>query len=130
MSPGGGTDYALGQIDAQLVMVQQVLSEDRLSSAQYRTHVRQILESLQNKQTHMESQMDHVSSTLTEVKDNIKTIDARVEKLETNNSERTGFTKALELIGRLAYLVAGGVGGIVGVAAERYLRSGSPPHHP
>lgn len=126
---GGGIDYALGQIDTQLMMVQQVLSEDRLSSAQYRTHVREILTSLQNKQIHMEGQMDHVSTTLIEVKDSIKAIDARVETLEIKNSERTGFGRAMELVGRAGYVVAGGVGSIIALVADRYLK-GSPPPHP
>lgn len=53
---GGGQltniDYALGQIDSQLRVIAQTLSEDRLSDAQFRTWVREKIEKLE-RQAHL-----------------------------------------------------------------------------
>ncbi len=129
ISSNGGVDYALGQIDSQLTMVQQILSEDRLSSAHYRTHIREVLDSLQGKSSHMEGQMDHVTTALAKMEGQLAKMDERIEKLETHHNERTGFKKAMELIAKGGYIIAGGIGSIVALVVDRYLK-GTPGPHP
>ncbi len=132
VSSNGGVDYALGQIDSSLTMVQQILSEDRLSSAQYRTHIREVLDNLQAKSAHLEGQMDHMAATLNELKDNMKSMDERVEKLEAHNikivNDRVGFNRAMSLVAKSGYIIAGAAGSAIAMIADRYLKGGIGPH--
>lgn len=122
-----GLQYALGQIDNQLVVMQQTLSEDRLSSAQYRTHVREVLEEGKERMTSIEHEVHTINNKVDDMKATLDAYDKRLQAVEDRDTEAKGAKRAYGVMGKLAYGAIGAVGTAAGFLLDKITGGG---HHP
>lgn len=109
--------YMMGQITTQLALVQQTLSEDRLSSAQYRTEVRAVLNGLTDRLTHVEGSLENQERDFTAMK-------PKVELLENQALMRRGVTNFFTAVKGMIQLALGFLGATIALFMEKYFFRG------
>ncbi len=108
-------DYALGRIEAQLAMITQTLSEDRMAAAQYRTDVRRQLADTGEK-------LGAVSGDLHSAKEDIAEMKPKVVSLEQRALMSKGAAQFAVLLGKFGHILIAAAGGGVAILLERWLR--------
>lgn len=113
--PTHDVSYELGGIKQALETITRTLSENRLADAQYRTGIRE----------EMGKQRDAISSVgsdLTIAKKDIADMKPTVESLEQRALMSKGAANFAIILGKFAHFISAGIGGIIAVLAERWLR--------
>jgi len=106
--------YELGGINKQLEGISKTLSEDRMSSAQYRTDIRAQLTAQQNA-------LNEVKTDLSLAKKDISDMKPTVESLEQRALMSKGAANFAILVGKFAHIISAGIGGILVLLLDRFV---------
>jgi len=104
----------MGRIESSLDTIKQTLSEDRLSSAQYRTEMRK-------EQKEQNERLGHIESKQQEMADDMSEIKPKVMNLEADRLMSKGARNLAIVLGRFAHVVSAALGGIVAIFVEKWL---------
>jgi len=109
-------DYALGRIEAQLDTITRTLSEDRTSSAQYRTDIRRQLGDTSEK-------LGKLSGDLNSAKDDIAEIKPKVVSLEERALMSKGAANLAIVLAKFAHVLSAAIGGAIVLLLERWMHN-------
>lgn len=112
--------YELGGIKNALDTITRTLSENRLADATYRTGIRE----------EMGKQRDAINSVgndLTIAKRDIADMKPKVESLDQRALMSKGAANFAIILGKGAHVISAGIGAIIAVLLERWLRGGPHP---
>lgn len=106
------TEYMLGRIESALDIIKQTLSEDRLSSAQYRTEIRKQLGEGTERMQHIETQLAAVTKDVAEIK-------PKVDVLEERMHMSNGAAKLAVVLGKVGHVISAAVGGAIVIILDK-----------
>lgn len=107
--------YALGAIQNALDTITRTLSENRLADAQYRTAVREEM-------TTQHDAINAVATDLSLAKRDITEMKPKVDSLDQRATMSKGAANFAIILGKFAHVISAGIGGIIAVLIERWLR--------
>jgi hypothetical protein len=116
--PVHDVSYELGGIKTALETITRTLSENRLADATYRTGIREEM----GKQR---DAINEVGNDLVIAKNDIADMKPKVESLNQRALMSKGAANLAILIGKVGHVITAGIGGIIALLVERWLR-GSP----
>ncbi len=123
--PAHDVSYELGGIKTALDTITRTLSENRTADAQYRTGVRASMEAQAASINAVGTDLALAKKDIADTKNSINEIKPKVENLESRALMSRGAANLAMILGRFAHMISAGIGAIVAVLLERWLR-GNP----
>lgn len=118
MNPPHDVSYELGGIKTALDTITRTLSENRTADAQYRTGIREQM-------AQQSKAINDVGNDLVITKRDIADMKPKVESLDQRALMSKGAANLAMILGRFAHMISAGIGAIIAVLLERWLR-GNP----